>query len=145
MGPRSRRTVVRLLLPGAALIFTLWGYEYLVGFPKYISGRWVVRHTSWYAKNYPIGFPRYRGLVYYYYNDSQGQEVRHGPGWGMHPNGIMESKGFWLHGEQEGTWTRWDHKGEKIMELEWRDGKVIREFNARKIDARAKIPSKDEE
>jgi hypothetical protein len=112
--------VVILALGGGA-------YEYFIGFPRLIDGKWVRRYTSWQTAG--LGSPIVTGpsQIYYYYVDPQGREVRHGPFRNFHANGTVSRMGRYHHGEPDGTWTVWDQDGVIRGEKYWENGHLVKE------------------
>lgn len=115
------RRRIPLLLAAALAVVVLTGYEFLVGFPRFIDGRWVRRVTVWHAYSF-TGIPYQRGTVYYAYTAPDGAEVRHGLFRTLHGNGQVSDAGAYHHGKFHGTWTTWDHRGQKTNEEFWWEG-----------------------
>lgn len=124
MKVRSKIAIVFSILGIVLLVSGSLAYEYCVGFPRIVDGQWVQRRTAWYSKGL-ASLAVYRGQLYYYYTDPQGQEVRHGRFREVFANGQVHRVGSYRHGERHGTWTEWNVNGEKLSEGVFQDGKQV--------------------
>lgn len=125
MGVKWKLRLLCLILAGLILAFPLMLYECVIGFPRVIDRQLVYRRTSWWSSGLGDPIPRIRGTVYYYYEDAQGREVRHGPYQQLNADGTVRTQGSYRHGRYHGTWKYYDSKGAKIGEGVWAAGKLV--------------------
>lgn len=77
MQRRTKRRLIWFLLAAVCVALVAWLYEVSVGFPRFVEGSWVYRHTEWVGSewSWPLGLPPRRSEVYYYYRDARGNLV----------------------------------------------------------------------
>jgi hypothetical protein len=123
----SSKQRYRLPRLAVAVLFVLMmaSYEFLIAFSRLIDGEWAQRETIWHGWGMGCPFPYQRGTVYTYYEDDQGQEIRHGEFRRLHSNGVVSYRAIYRHGEFEGVVSEWNHIGLKTNETIYSNGKRL--------------------
>ena len=113
---RARKTQIAIVLACSLIAIVAVAYEFLIGFPKRVEGRFVNRVTVW-----TPGHRLERERMYYAYTDADGQEVKHGT-FENFQDGQLVQQANYRNGKLDGTITYWNVLGAKTQELYYRAG-----------------------
>ncbi len=125
--PRRNRILLTTII--ACFLLGGIGYEYVIGFPRLIDGKLVVRRTYWRGKGLGSLLPRGHSSTYYYYTSTESKEVKHGPYRGYHRNGTLASTGEYRHGKHDGAWIDYDQNGAISRQEVWKEGHLLSQIS----------------
>jgi len=110
----ARKTGIAIVLACSLFGAAVVAYEFFVGFPKKVEGRFVHRVTVW-APGHRLEHER----IYYAYTDADGREVKHGI-FENFQDGRLAQQANYRNGKLDGTITYWNVLGAKTQELYYR-------------------------
>lgn len=111
---RARKAQIAIVLASSLIAIAAVAYEFFVGFPRKVEGRFVHRVTVW-----TPGHPLERERMYYAYTDADRREVKHGV-FENFQDGRLVQQANYRNGKVDGTITYWNVLGAKTQELYYR-------------------------
>lgn len=112
----ARKIQIAIVLACSLIAIAAVAYEFLIGFPRKVEGRFVHRVTVW-TPDHRLE----RERMYYAYTDADGQEVKHGA-FENFQDGRLVQQANYRNGKLDGTITYWNVLGTKTQELYYRAG-----------------------